>query len=165
MLERAKEARETGRQEKVDAKERDGPREIGQILVTRGTILGTIPLGTVKRMVLRWIRGRKSNLFTGEWCTSTHTSRSPCQRRRCGDERVEECITAPETKVSSHQRGSSPSKLSAHQVSYLAASGADSRGVHHVSGSGWRRLSAIMESDQLSVWPGGHSEEHSSGGH
>ena len=50
---------------------------------------------------------------------------------------LNECITI-ETKVSS-QRGSGPSKWSAHQVSYLAASGGDSRGVHHVSGSGWRR--------------------------
>ena len=61
--EKAKEARGTGRTEKVDPKERDGPREIGQILATRGTFLGTIPIGTVKRVVLRWIRGRVSNLF------------------------------------------------------------------------------------------------------
>ena len=31
-------------------------------------------------------------------------------------------------------------------MSYLAASGGDSKGVHHVSGSGWRRLSGIMDS-------------------
>ena len=37
-------------------------------------------------------------------------------------------------------------KLNAHQVSYLAASVGDSRGVHHVSGDGCRRLSAIMDS-------------------
>ena len=49
-------------------------------------------------------------------------------------------------KVSSHQRGSSPSKLSAHQVSYLATSGGDSKRGQHVSGSGWRRLSSIMDS-------------------
>ena len=60
---KVKEARETGRQEKVGPKERDGPREIGQILVTRGTILGTIPIGTAKLMVLRSIRGRLLNLF------------------------------------------------------------------------------------------------------
>ena len=36
--------------------------------------------------------------------------------------------------------------LNAHQVSYLAALGGDSKGVHDVSGSGWRRLSAIMDS-------------------
>ena len=46
---------------------------------------------------------------------------------------------------SSH-RGSGTSKLNARQVPYLAASGGDSKGVHHVSGSGWRRLSAIMDS-------------------
>ena len=49
--EKVKEARETGRQEQVDPKERNGPRENGQTLVTRGTILGTIPVGTAKRMV------------------------------------------------------------------------------------------------------------------
>ena len=48
---------------KVDPKERDDAREIGQILATRGSFLGTIPIGTVKRVVLRSIRGRVSNLF------------------------------------------------------------------------------------------------------
>ena len=62
-----------------------------------------------------------------------------------GDEPVDECITVSETKLASH-RGSGTSKLNAHQVSYLAASGGDSRGVHHVRGDGWRRLSAIMDS-------------------
>ena len=61
--ENGKEARETGRKEKVDPKERDGPKENGQTLVTRGTILGIIPFGTAKRMVLRWIRGLLSNLL------------------------------------------------------------------------------------------------------
>ena len=42
-------------------------------------------------------------------------------------------------------RQSNP-KLNAHQVSYIAASGGDSKGVHHVSASGWRRLNAIMDS-------------------
>ena len=51
------------REEKVGPKETDGQREIGQILVTRGTILGIIPVGTKKRTVLRWIRGRLLNLF------------------------------------------------------------------------------------------------------
>ena len=55
-----KESRETGRQEKADPKERDCPRGNGQTLVTRRTILGTIP--TAKCMVLRWIRGRLLNL-------------------------------------------------------------------------------------------------------
>ena len=29
-------------------------------------------------------------------------------------------------------------------MSYLVASGGDTKRIHHVSGSGWRRLSAIM---------------------
>ena len=60
---KAKEARETGRQEKVDPKERNGPRERGQTLVARGTILGTVPIGTEKRKVSMWIRGRLLSLF------------------------------------------------------------------------------------------------------
>ena len=38
-------------------------KENGQILVTRGTVLGIIPIGTAKRMVSRWIRGLLLNLF------------------------------------------------------------------------------------------------------
>ena len=101
------------------------------------------------------------NEFTGEGCTSLHTSRSQCQPWKCGDERVDECrrddervdecSTVSETKSSTH-RGSGTSKLNAHQVSYLAASGGDSRGVHHVSGYGWRRLSAIMDSGYAVVF-------------
>ena len=34
----------------------------------------------------------------------------------------------------------------AHHVSYLAKSEVDNKGVHHVAGSGWRRVSAIMDS-------------------
>ena len=52
--------------EKVDPKERDGPRESGQVQVTRGTILGIIPIGTARRMVLRWIRGRLYSQFETE---------------------------------------------------------------------------------------------------
>ena len=44
-------------------KEREGPGENGQTLVTRGTFLGTIPIGTAKRMVLKWIRGLLLHLF------------------------------------------------------------------------------------------------------
>ena len=47
----------------MDPKGMDGPKENGQILVTRGTVLGTIHSGTGKRTVLRWIRGRLLNLF------------------------------------------------------------------------------------------------------
>ena len=67
--EKVKEERETGRKEKedtkerVDPKERDAPKESGQIQVTHGTILGIIPIGTARRMVLRLIRGRLLNLF------------------------------------------------------------------------------------------------------
>ena len=60
---KVKVARETGRQEKVDPKELDGPKENGQTLVTRGTTLGTFPIGTAKRTVWRWTRGRLLNLF------------------------------------------------------------------------------------------------------
>ena len=31
-------------------------------------------------------------------------------------------------------------------MSHLAVSGGDSKGLHHVGGSGWRRVSAIMDS-------------------
>ena len=57
------EERETGRKEKGDTKETDGPRESGPVQVTRGTLLGIIQNGTARRMVLRWIRGRLLNLF------------------------------------------------------------------------------------------------------
>ena len=56
-------AEKTGRQEKVDQKDRDGPTEHGHTLVTRGKIPGIVPIGKAKRMVLRWIRGRLLNLF------------------------------------------------------------------------------------------------------
>ena len=85
------------------------------------------------------------NESPGECCASKHMSRIHCQQRRCGGKRADEYITAPETKFSSH-RGSGRSKLNAHQVSYLPASGGDSKGVHHVSGFGWRRLSPMMDS-------------------
>ena len=66
------------------------------------------------------------NEFTGEGCTSLHTSRSQCQQGKCGDERVDECrrddervdecITVSETKFSSHRH----IEVNAHQVSCLA---------------------------------------------
>ena len=43
---------------KESAGESAGPKENGQTLVTRGTVLGTTHIGTGKRTVLRWIRGR-----------------------------------------------------------------------------------------------------------
>ena len=61
--EKEKEARETGRTEKVDPNEKDGPKENSQTLVTRGTTFGTIHIGTEKRTVLKWIRGRLLNQF------------------------------------------------------------------------------------------------------
>ena len=60
------------------------------------------------------------------------------KKYRRGDERVDECITVSETKLSSHQ-GFRTLKMNAHQISYLAATGGDKKGVHHVSGDGWRR--------------------------
>ena len=45
-------------------KERDGPKENGQTLIKRGTILGTIPSGMAKRRVWRLIRGRLLKLFS-----------------------------------------------------------------------------------------------------
>ena len=38
------------------------------------------------------------------------------------------------------------SKTNAHYVSYLAKSEVDSKGVHHVADSGWKRVSATMDS-------------------
>ena len=54
--ERAKEARETRKQEKEFQKETDGKKGNGHTLVMHGIILGTIPIGTAKRNVSRWIR-------------------------------------------------------------------------------------------------------------
>ena len=73
------------------------------------------------------------NEFSCENCTSAHTSNAQCQQ--WVDERGGAC-TANKSSL----------KQSAHQVSYLAVSGGDRKGVHHVGGSGWRRLSAIMDS-------------------
>ena len=53
------EERVTGRKEKEDTKESVDSKENGQIQVTRGPILGIIPIGTARRMVLRSIRGRR----------------------------------------------------------------------------------------------------------
>ena len=91
------------------------------------------------------IRASDDNKSTGECCTLIHSSRVQCQQRRYDDQRDDGCIEASETKVSCHQRGSESSMSSAHHVSYLAASGGDSKAVHHVSGSDWRRLDAIMD--------------------
>ena len=51
------------RKEKVDPKERGGPKENRQILVTLGDKSWYSPIGTAKRMVLRRIRGQLLNLF------------------------------------------------------------------------------------------------------
>ena len=53
----------TGRQDKMDQKERAGPKEHGHTLVTRGKIPGIVPSGRAKRMVLRWIRDQLLNLL------------------------------------------------------------------------------------------------------
>ena len=60
---KVKEENGTGRQDRVDPKERSRPKENGQPSVTGGTFLGTVPSGMAKRVVLRWIRGRLLNLF------------------------------------------------------------------------------------------------------
>ena len=52
-----------GERKKVDPNGDYDPKENCPMLVTRGTVLGTIHTGTGKRRVLRWIRGRLSNLF------------------------------------------------------------------------------------------------------
>ena len=57
----------------------------------------------------------------------------------CRDERVDAI------KVSCH-RTFNASQSNAHRVSYLAKSEVDSKGVHYVGDSGWRRVSAIMDS-------------------
>ena len=76
---------------------------------------------------------KSENEFTWENCTSVHTSNAQCQKG--GYERGDGCNA---------NKGSS--KQSAHQVSYLAVPSGDSKGVHLVGGSGWRRVSAIMDS-------------------
>ena len=76
--------------------------------------------------------------------TSTHTSRF--QGQQGDDERDDGRI---DTETSSHQRGSRSSEQCASQVSYLAVSAGDSKEVHHVSGAGWRRVSAIMDSGSV----------------
>ena len=73
-------------------------------------------------------------------------SRPKAQGQQRVDERGDGFSANSESKSSRNQRGSSPWKQSAHQVSYLAVSGGDSKGVHHVGSSGWRRASAIMDS-------------------
>ena len=42
-------------------------------------------------------------------------------------------------------RGFNAFQSNAHHVSYLAKSEVDSKGVHHVSDTGWKRVSAIMD--------------------
>ena len=84
--------------------------------MTRGTRTTTSQPGSPKnfaRVNKFSVLAHDDNEFTGEGCTLLHTSR----QRKCGDERVDECITVSETKFSIH-RGSGTSKLNAHQVSY-----------------------------------------------
>ena len=50
-----------------------------------------------------------------------------------------------EIKVTCHRTFNAPHS-NAHHVSYLAKSEVDSKGVHHVGDSGWKRVSAIMDS-------------------
>ena len=62
----------------------------------------------------------------------------------CCDERVDGCMD-PEIEVTCH-RNLNAFQLNAHHVSYLAKSEVDSTGVHHVGDSGWKSVSAIMDS-------------------
>ena len=52
----------------------------------------------------------------------------------------------PEIKVICHRKLLNAFQSNAHHVSYLAKSEVDSTGVHHVGDSGWKRVSAIMDS-------------------
>ena len=61
----------------------------------------------------------------------------------CHDERVDECMCLGD-KVTCH-RPFNKSHSNAHHVSYLAKSEVDSKGVNHVTDSGWKRVSAIMD--------------------
>ena len=80
---------------------------------------------TIKNQAWK-IRGERNNEFS------------------CCEEPVDACsdlemkVTCPRT-VNAFQSN-------AHHVSYLAKSEVDNKGVHHVAGSGWRRVSAIMDS-------------------
>ena len=85
--EREKEAGET-RKEKVDPKEMDGLKENGQTKVTRGTLLGTIHIGTGKRTRLQmdpWSAVESSLCsqfepkLRGVFCTDTHAERNTHQ--------------------------------------------------------------------------------------
>ena len=51
----------------------------------------------------------------------------------------------PQNKATCH-RTFNTSHSDANHVSYLAKSEVDSKGVHHVNDSGWKRVSAIMDS-------------------
>ena len=72
------------------------------------------------------------------------TSRSHGQQRKRGDERGDESITAPETIFQSPRIRHIEVERSSGLVSCCVRR--DGKGVRHVSGSGWRRLSAIKES-------------------
>ena len=67
----------------------------------------------------------------------------------CGDERVHGCMDL-EIKVTYH-RTFNASQSNAHHVSYLAKSEVDSKGVHQVGDSGWKRVSAIMDSGSAPI--------------
>ena len=62
----------------------------------------------------------------------------------CCDERVDGCMD-PEIEVTCH-RDLNAFQSNAHHMSYLTKSEVDSKGVHHVGDSGWKRGSAIMDS-------------------
>ena len=63
-------------------------------LVTRGTVRGTIPSGTAKRMVLRWIRGRLLNLFPiCVQSVGTQVARISLNRNACREEHTPKLLS------------------------------------------------------------------------
>ena len=97
------------------------------------------------------------NESVDECCKSTCTtkvlaSETLRQQRGYDGERADGRDEAPAAEVLCQQRGSRSPKLSAHRVSYLSASGVESKGVHHVGGSGWRKNCAIMDSGSFHSW-------------
>ena len=78
-----------------------------------------------------------------------HTSRSQCQQRKCGNELMHaDAVLNELMNASQPLRQTFPvTKDSAHRsLIHISASGGGSKGVRHGSGSGWRRLSTIMDS-------------------
>ena len=88
-------------------------------MVTRGTILGTLPVGTAKRMVLKWIRGRLLNLFLiSVQSVRNHVARSFLNRKNV--------VRGTHTKTS--QSGSQGDSAHVNRFSILASDDGESPG-------------------------------------